>query len=340
VRTEAPHGHSPRRGFGTPARVIALAVTLASLTLAAPPIAQAQTDPGSIGIRLIDIPASSTDDSRARQYIVDHLEPGSTIERRFEISNSTPDTSTVEVYTSAAGIVDGTFLGEPGHSSNDLSSRTSLAESSMVIPAHSTGVNTITVSIPGDAAPGEQYAALWVEARSASGNTIETVNRVGIRMYVSVGGSNPPATSFTIDSLTASRKANGSAAVTATISNTGGRAIDAAELKRVGASLTAGPYASDEGVTIAPGDSGRLTVVLNDDIDTGPWDAAVTVTSGTLEMQSQAALTFPDSGTGDSVVAEVTTNHGSIWGIGIALVLLAIAAALVLIRRSRARKSS
>ena len=57
---------------------------------------------GGISIRLMDIPEATQTDPRARSYIVDNLPPGSTIERRVEVQNTTPDRQSVAVYASAA----------------------------------------------------------------------------------------------------------------------------------------------------------------------------------------------------------------------------------------------
>jgi hypothetical protein len=76
---------------------------------------------GSIGVRLVDVPANATNDPRARMYIVDHLAPGTVIHRRIEISNTTAATEHVELYSAAAAIKKGSFLGAAGRTRNDLS---------------------------------------------------------------------------------------------------------------------------------------------------------------------------------------------------------------------------
>lgn len=344
MRTEARRGHLSMPGFGTTARVVAAAIALAILMYGAPGIAHAQTDSGSIGVRLIDVPASSASDPRARQYVVDHLEPGTTIERRFEVSNTTAEPMTLEVYAAGAGIVDGSFLGETGRTANELSSWTTITEPTVEIAAQSTTVNTVTVAVPTDAAPGEQYGAIWVEARGDDGGNVEIVNRVGIRMYVSVGGSNPPSSSFTVDTLTAERDADGRATVSALVHNTGGRAIDATAsitLTKVGTAVAAGPYLSSENVALAPGESAPVQVAVTDDIDAGPWDVAATVTSGLVEVQAQAQLTFPDAGVADAVVPAIGHDSTVFWIAGggmVLLVLVGILFGLTLRSRTRSRR--
>jgi hypothetical protein len=54
---------------------------------------------------------------------------------------------------------------------------------------------------------------VWAEVSSAkAGGTVELINRVGIRMYVYVGGTNP-VTSFTVNTLTGQRNPAGYAIV-------------------------------------------------------------------------------------------------------------------------------
>ena len=48
------------------------------------------SEPGSVGIRIVDVPASaSRTDPLALSYIVNQAAPGATIKRQIEISNST-----------------------------------------------------------------------------------------------------------------------------------------------------------------------------------------------------------------------------------------------------------
>jgi len=61
----------------------------ASVVLAAAPSpAPTALAAGGIGLRLVDVPVSASDDPRAQLYIVEHLAPGTVIERRIEVSNT------------------------------------------------------------------------------------------------------------------------------------------------------------------------------------------------------------------------------------------------------------
>ena len=67
----------------------------------------------------------------------------------------------------------------------------------------------MTIRVPRDASPGERYGVVWAETRAApaAGDGITQVNRVGIRLYLSVGPGGPPAANFKIDSVAAKRTA-------------------------------------------------------------------------------------------------------------------------------------
>lgn len=80
--------------------------------------------------------------------------------------------------------------------------------------------------MPADAPSGERYEVVWAEVRSGSPGAVTVVNRVGIRIYLSVGSEGEPASAMRIGSVAANRDTYGRATVTAQVSNTGGRALD------------------------------------------------------------------------------------------------------------------
>lgn len=64
-------------------------------------------DGGQVGIRLLEAPAVRAEAPRARSYIVDHLLPGTIIDRRIEITNTTARALEVALYPGDAAIEDG-----------------------------------------------------------------------------------------------------------------------------------------------------------------------------------------------------------------------------------------
>ena len=79
------------RNGASPMRRLVVTVAAAVLALVGAVRSSAQTPPTpqSVGIRIIDVPTGRSEDPRARQYIVDHLAPGTTITRRVEVTNGT-----------------------------------------------------------------------------------------------------------------------------------------------------------------------------------------------------------------------------------------------------------
>lgn len=325
---------------------VALAAAISSVAPAAEAAPRAavvvETDPGSLGIRLLDVPVDAVDDPRARTYIVDQLTPGTTVQRRVELSNTTGVVLNASVYSAAASITDGAFVGAEGRTANELSGWTTLSAETVDIPAGGVARVTATVTVPQDAAPGEQYAVIWTETSGGGDGAITQVNRVGVRMYVAVGGDNPLASAFTVDSMTASRDADGRPVVRGQVHNTGGRALDISgtlTMAAVSGSLNAGPYDAVLGTTLAPGESEPVAFTLADDIEDGPWDATIVLHSGLLTGTFDARITFPhDAGAAPAVAAhaEPTSDHRLVLVlIVLAVVLLAAVIYLGATRRRR-----
>lgn len=295
---------------------------------------------GGIGLRLVDAPIAARDDPRAQVYIVDHLAPGAVLERRIEVSNTTASTERVVLYAAAATIDDGSFVGAAEDTANELSTWTSVNPGEAEIPADGKLTATVTITVPDDAPPGEQYGVVWAEARSDAdaGGGVVQVSRVGIRLYVSVGPGGAPAADFTIDSLTAGRSPEGQPVISATVHNTGGRALDmngTLQLSAGPGGLGAGPFPADTGKTLAIGDTQPVTIALDERLPAGPWDARITLESGLIERSAEATVMFPDAGAAEPV-ATTASGSGRGWlipALAGLVVVVAAAAAVVLVRR-------
>lgn len=310
-----------------------MAAVLFTAVTAAQAAAAPSGSAGSLGIRLIEDPAAGND-PRAMLYITDHVAPGTRIDRRVEVSNSTRSTAQVSMYASAATIVDGSFIGSEGRSPNDLSTWTTVTPGTIDIPAGGKRIVDVSISVPADAPPGEQYGVVWAEVSSAPvAGSITQVSRVGVRQYVSVGPGNAPAADFTIDSLAADRSPEGLPVVQASVQNTGGRALDInGTLSLTGgpSGLSAGPFPAQLGNTLAPGDVQEVTFALGKDLPAGPWDAEVTMSSGLLERDLSATLTFPGEG-----AALPDSTPWWLWALGALLLLLLMGLLVFFLRRRR-----
>ncbi len=331
-----------RLGWPILATMALVAVLQVSSPAPAGASSSAAADPGGIGVRLLDAPADAGKDPRAQLYIVDHLSPGSTISRRIEVTNTTREPATVSLYAAGATIGDGQFLGAAGRTGNDLSAWSSVLPATVDLPAGGSAPVTVTITVPADAAGGERYAVVWAEVRTGAKTGIVQVNRVGIRLYVSVGSGAPPAADFEIESLTALRSPDGFPTVVATVRNTGSRALDMSgslELLNGPGGLRAGPFLATLGSTLAVGGSGQVTIALDERVPDGPWDAELTLRSGLLERNAKQAITFPGSA---SPVPATTEMAG--WLLPASGLVFALLGALVVIalltRRRRAAGTS
>jgi len=328
------------RWFLTALAVLAGASILA---VSAPPAHAVDKPPPGVGIRLVDVPVATAADPRARAYIIDHVAPGTVIERRVEVSNGTDDTARVSMYPAAAEIRGDTFTGVDGHTQNELSSWISLNPRAPVLDPQERTMVDVTITVPRRASRGERYGVVWAQVTNSShdGGGVSTVDRVGIRIYLSIGAGGNPPSGFTITSLTAERDPDGTPLVHATVRNTGERALDLdarLTLTNGPGGISAGPFLSRQSTTLGLDQTAPVTMPLNKALPRGPWRARITVTSGLDERTEQATVTFPvAAGAATPVPVE---NVGIPWwvlaqAVVLLLALLLAILAVVLRRRSR-----
>ena len=312
-----------------------LTVAAAALTPALAGSAQAVTKPppGVFGIRLADIPVIEADNPRAYRYIIDHLNPGVTIHRRVQIANLTPSAARITVYPDAAIIRGGSFVGDVGQTRSYLTTWITLSRHSVSLAPHTRAMVTVTIQVPPTASPGNLYGVIWAQetnlGKTSSGVNIIETNRVGIRIYLNVGPGGPSPVNFDITSIRGTRSAHGQFMVVAQVNNTGGQAIDATgtlKLTNGPGGLSAGPY-KEPSVTLAPGQSQPITVVLNKQMPQGSWRATIDETSGITQRSAGATIDFyPVRSKRLYLILAVVL---------IVLLLLAAALAVWLIRRNR-----
>jgi hypothetical protein len=294
---------------------------------------------GSIGIRLVAVPGVSPADSRARSYIVDRVAPGASIERRVEISNTTASTTAVTVYPAAATLRNGTFTFASEHSPNELSGWARLKQSVFRLAPGTKRFVPVTINVPSNASAGERYAVLWAEvsARPLAARGVRLVNRVGVRMYVSVGPGGAPPAKFAIGRLIAKRSATGRPLVVANIRNSGGRTLDITgtlTLSKGPGGLRAGPFPVKLGMNLAPGRSEQATTRLDKRLPRGPWRAQLRLGSGLVHRVAVTTITFPrQAGVAAPSAAKATSSgsRGSILLVaGVLGILLSAGAAVAL----------
>jgi hypothetical protein len=277
--------------------ILALAPVSAGAAHALPTtqLASASTPPlpqsSGIGIRLLDVPAATQHDPRARSYIVDRLAPGTGIDRRIQVQNNSAAAQSVRIYAGAAQIQEGSFVGDNDPSVNELTTWTSVDRPQVELPPGESADVLVTIDVPADASEAEQYAAVWAEVRSApaEGTNVVQASRVGIRIYLSVGPGNGAPADFRIASITAARDAKGNPQVSAVVINTGGRALDIAgdlTLSKGPGGISAGPFGAQKALTLAPGREGTVVTTLDPALPNGPWNAQQHLNSGLVEHEA------------------------------------------------------
>ncbi|WP_228645962.1 hypothetical protein [Microtetraspora sp. AC03309] len=296
---------------------------------------------GAIGIKLLEAPKNRMDDPRAHVFIVDHVNPGTTFTRRLEVNSSSSRRQHVEIYTAAADIDHGRFTFAPGRTPNELSRWITLNRSGVDLPPHGSSEVKATIGVPDSAAKGEQYAVIWAQVSSGEpgekGN-VALVNRVGIRAYLDVGPGGDPPSEFRISDVIPRRTEDGRPAITAGVRNTGKRALDLGgqlTLSDGPGSLRAGPFRIVSGTTLAPGDEGSLSVLLDDRLPDGPWKFRLTVRSGRVEHEVTGTLTFPEDSGGRGAPAALDSPLTMVLGL---IVVVTLISALILVRIALTRR--
>jgi hypothetical protein len=319
--------------------VLGLAATVSAV--AGSPAAAASAHPpklGSIGIRLMNAPVSERANPLARIYIIDHLAPGTTIHRRIQVVNASRSAVHLTVYPAAASIAHGQFLFAAGHQQNLMTTWVHMSRPVLPLAAGQHGQERVTIAVPRNAPPGEQYGVIWAQdrGRDPAHPNIGLVSRVGIRIYLSVGPGGPPPSNFTMGPPETSRGAHGRALVTMQTHNTGGRALNiSGTLTLTGGpgGLRAGPFLLASGATIAPGQSAPVKFALSGSIPNGPWHALIKLRSGLVARAEQATINFSASppGSGFPVMPAAGASL---------LVLIIIAGMIIRSRRVADRRSS
>ncbi|MEU8587186.1 peptidase [Streptomyces sp. NPDC048664] len=289
----------------------------------------------AIGIRLLDAPESRRADPRAQAYIVDHLAPGSTIERRVEVTNESSTPMHVDVYAAAATIAKGRFTFAPQRTPNELTGWTSPATADLELAASERAQVRTTIRVPRDASAGERYGVVWAQTGTGTDHShnLAMLSRVGVRMYIDVGPGGEPPSDFRIERLYTARARDGRGELRARIRNTGRRALDisgALSLSDGPAGLRTGPFPARTGTTLAPGDLAEAVVPLDARLPNGPWSVALTLRSGLVERTRRATVTFPTTTGSAGTVAAPAARQGHVPTLVIAGLSVLVLAGLCL----------
>ncbi|AVT36550.1 hypothetical protein C6W10_08745 [Plantactinospora sp. BB1] len=282
------------------------ALTLAVLVLAGAPGAAADPSPPAastapqvgVSVRLLDAPVNRREDSRAYHYIVDHVKPGTTVRRRIVVSSASEIRREVAVYPAAATVDKATWVVAPDRTANELSSWVTVDRNRLDLDPDERATVWTTIRVPEDAAAGERYAVLWAQTAGLADSTVRHIGRAGVRIYLSVGPGGEPASDFTITDLTGTRAPDGTATLTASVTNTGKRALDldgTLQLKDGPDNLNSGPF-KVEAPTLALGATATVQVPIGRNTPDGPWTAKLELASGWTRRTATGQVTFTRPG--------------------------------------------
>lgn len=307
-----------------------------------PPVSGATGSEGSIGIRLSDVTEGLADNPRAQAYIIDNLPPGTEMTRHIVVSNSTDAPVDLDLYVSAANVNEGSFNAGPKGSSNPLTSWIKLDKQGVRLDPGTEETVAVNINVPKNAPETEQYAVIWASTKAPEtpSSGINAINRVGVRVYLSVGEGNGPPSDFSISSLVPVRNTDGSVSIVANVENTGGRAVDLSGTLNLsgGPGGLSVPVISAPGSTIAPHKSGEVTIPVPESANfpAGPWKAEVKLESGFNKHDMSASITFPDKGAGAAVGASSSGWPIGAWiGIAVGILVVALALAVYVLRHRR-----
>ncbi|MFD9220492.1 peptidase [Streptomyces sp. NPDC060064] len=244
----------------------------------------------------------------------------------------------IDLYAAAASINKRTFTFAAGRTQNELTEWTSADHPVLRLPPDRKETARVTIRVPPKASRGERYGVVWAEVASSGKGSVKLINRVGIRIYLDIGPGGEPPSAFRIEKLTPERSREGQPRITAQVRNTGERALEMSGklwLSEGPAGLRAGPYPATRGTTLAPGDTGLVSVALDDSLPNGPWKARLSLASGRVQETITANVTFPSAGMqGSSVVPDFAQWPPILsWGLGALAAILAVVGILRLKRR-------
>lgn len=281
-----------------------LAITgLAGICLLPAGHALAGTKPasrGDIGVKLDTVPASERNNPIDQAYIVRWMRRGTVARAVISVLNDTPATQHIQVYPAAAQMSGLVFEFASGTTANELTTWTRLSQHLLVMKPFTEAPVEVAITVPRDASPGRNVAVIWAQLSSGHGQ-ITMVNRVGIRMYITIGRGGPPPPGFRISSATAGRSPSGRPEVLVRVRNTGGTPLSLVSQVRLvngpgGVSIANLPLAS--GTTmLGVGTVSTLAFAGSKSLPNGPWTAVLSMRGGFIQHTLRVRLTFPTPGT-------------------------------------------
>jgi hypothetical protein len=152
--------------------------------------AAADIVPGAIGVKLLDPGPSS--DPQAQIYIVATVAPGDSLDRRVAISNGTDANAPVDAYLGGARLEHDQFV--PDDHADEIVRWATVSPASVQLAPNEESPVDVHLAVPRDASAGAHYGVVWAQTAPAVGvSGISTVNRVGVRVLLTVTGDGASA---------------------------------------------------------------------------------------------------------------------------------------------------
>lgn len=320
-----------------------LAVAAVALTLLPTAGADAASS-GGLSIRLVEAPTALRNDPRAHIYIIDHVSAGTVLHRKIEVRDTSNQPLSASLYVGGASISNGAFTPADKGAPSEIGSWSTVNPTGVSLQPQQSAQAEVTITVPKGTPDGERYGVIWAELPSTGSGPVKAVNRVGVRIYLSVGLGGSPKYDFAIDELQARRAKDGTPIVSASVRNTGGRALDMSgqlSLTDGPGGLSAGPFPATLGTTLGIGQTEPVTIALSKAITNGPWKATLSLTSDLVRHTATAEITFPAPGQSSAPVkAKPADNPASSPWTAVAISMIALLAALLGFAAMRHRQLS
>jgi hypothetical protein len=166
-------------------RALACALTVAALVVGASAAAYSAPEDGLFGVRAIPEDANADD----RGYIIEKAARGATLTRHIAVSNRTAEPISVRVYAGSAEMAEGEFVFGDREDRNTTTRWTTVTPSTLRVQPGREVRAKVRISVPRGTTPGERYAVIWAELPSADESGVTVVNRVGVRVYLTVSSA-------------------------------------------------------------------------------------------------------------------------------------------------------
>ena len=284
-----------------------------------------------MSLSLADAPASPLD-PRGAFYIVDAVKAGAQLDRLVRVKNDSDTPVNVSLYVGGAVVrASALQFNQRGNDPSPIAKWSRVEPATVALAVGATADAHVRIDVPADADKGEQLGVVWAETRG-TGAASQTVNRVGVRVYLAVA-DRPPPSDLALESLTASRDPSGGPQVEIAVRNTGRREIEPSGTVAIGGTVS--PIAP--GLALLPGERGTVVAHVAANVTNQPTLLAVMLQANGTTRHADATVRFPDqAGTRADPIGLGSSGGASRTGPAL-LALLVDGVAIMGVARARRR---